>query len=47
MEIILISIIFFGVGGFFVDGGRGAIWGAVLGPVGLIIAAILKGKSNS
>jgi len=45
MEILLISALIFGAVGYFVDGGKGVVWGALLGPLGLIIAAILKGKS--
>ena len=45
MEIYLLSALIFGLIGYFVDGGKGVLWGALLGPLGLIIAAILKGKS--
>jgi hypothetical protein len=42
MEIlVVVALICAGIGGA-LDGGRGAILGALLGPIGLIITAIMR-----
>lgn len=46
MEFWIIMAIIFGAIGYFIDDnqGRGVAIGALLGPIGLVISAIQKGK---
>ena len=45
MEIIILAIICSGIG-YAISGGIGAILGLLLGPIGLIVAAILGNKGS-
>jgi len=46
MEIILLASILFGIIGVAIDGVRGGLLGLILGPIGLILTAILKNSDK-
>ncbi len=46
MELLLAWILICGIIGYFINGGAGAVWGALLGPIGLMKRCRVFGPGN-